>query len=47
MAILLFLIVSQQEAYTRIITYISALGAGVPIILRMVSLFPGKSQPPQ
>jgi hypothetical protein len=39
LAILVFLITSQQEAYTRIITYITALGAGVPVILRIFSLF--------
>ncbi len=39
LAIFVFLIASQQEAYTRIITYITALGAGVPAILKVFSLF--------
>jgi len=38
-AILVFLIASQQEAYTQIITYITALGAGVPAVLRILSMF--------
>ena len=38
LAILVFLIASQQEAYTKIITYITALGAGVPAVLRVFSL---------
>ena len=38
LAILVFLIASQQEAYTKIITYITALGAGVPAVLRIFSL---------
>ncbi len=39
LAIFVFLITSQQEAYTRIITYVTALGAGVPAILKVFSLF--------
>ena len=38
LAILVFLLVSQQEAYTRIITYITALGAGVPAVLKIFSM---------
>ncbi len=43
LAILVFLIASQQEAYTKIITYVTAIGAGVPAILKVVSLFQGSS----
>ncbi|SEM83694.1 hypothetical protein SAMN05192574_101963 [Mucilaginibacter gossypiicola] len=36
--ILIFLIVSQQEAYSQILTYITALGAGIPAVLKIISL---------
>jgi hypothetical protein len=39
LAILVFLFASQQEAYSRIITYITALSAGVPAVLKVFSLF--------
>ncbi len=38
-AILVFLFASQQEAYSRIITYVTALGAGIPAVLKIFSLF--------
>lgn len=47
MAILVFLIASQQEAYSRIIAYITALGAGVPAVLKIFSLFPNSSSKEQ
>ena len=39
LAILIFLIASQQEAYTHLITYITALGAGIPAVLKIFSMF--------
>jgi hypothetical protein len=39
MAILGFLLTSQQESYTKIITYLAALGAGVPAVLKIFSIF--------
>ncbi len=42
-AILIFLFASQQEAYSRIITYVTALGAGVPLVLKALSLFNSNS----
>ena len=38
-AILVFLFASQHEAYSRLITYATALGAGIPTIIRLFSLF--------
>lgn len=38
-SILAFLLMSQEESYSRIITYVAALGAGVPAILKLFSLF--------
>jgi hypothetical protein len=46
-AILLFLITSEQETYTRIITYVTALGAGVPAVLKIFSLFQNNTQKAQ
>ncbi|WP_144914645.1 cache domain-containing protein [Mucilaginibacter frigoritolerans] len=43
-AILAFLITSEQEAYSRIITYVTALGAGVPAVLKIFSLFQNNTQ---
>jgi len=37
--ILAFLMVSQEEAYSKLLTYIGALGAGIPIFLRLLSFF--------
>jgi CarboxypepD_reg-like domain len=38
-SILAFLLTSQEESYSRIITYVAALGAGVPGILKLFSIF--------
>ncbi|MEO7120824.1 MAG: hypothetical protein ABIY62_06990 [Ginsengibacter sp.] len=42
MAILVFLLTSQQEMYSRLLSYVAALTAGVPVILKLFSIF-GKS----
>lgn len=41
LAIAGFLIASEQEAYSKIITYVTAIGAGIPAVLKIFSLFPG------
>lgn len=38
-AILAFLLTSQEESYSRVITYVAALGAGVPGVLKLFSFF--------
>ncbi len=38
-AILAFLLISQQEAYSKLLTYVAALTAGVPVVLKIFSLF--------
>jgi len=38
-AILLFLLASEEEAYSRLLTYVAALGAGIPAVLKIFSLF--------
>ena len=38
-AIIIFLIASQEEAYSKLLTYVAALGAGIPTILKLFSLF--------
>ncbi|HUC82002.1 MAG TPA: cache domain-containing protein [Flavisolibacter sp.] len=38
-AILLFLLASEEEAYSRLLTYVAALGAGIPAVLKFFSLF--------
>lgn len=38
-AILVFLFASQQETYSKILTYAAALGAGIPTVLKLFSLF--------
>jgi hypothetical protein len=43
LAILVFLFASQQEAYSRVITYITAFSAGIPAILKVFSMFGGNS----
>ncbi len=40
LAIAGFLIASEQEAYSKIITYVTAIGAGIPAVLKIFSLFP-------
>jgi hypothetical protein len=44
MAILLFLMASQEEVYTELLTYVGALGAGIPIFFRLLSFFDKGSQ---
>jgi hypothetical protein len=41
LAILAFLLASQQEAYSRVIAYITALSGGIPVILKIFSMFGG------
>ncbi len=38
-SILAFLLISQQEAYSKLLTYIAALSAGVPAVLKIFSMF--------
>jgi hypothetical protein len=38
-AILAFLLSFQEEAYSRIIAYVVALGTGVPTVIRLFSIF--------
>ena len=38
-AILIFLLASQEEAYSKLITYIAALGAGIPTVIKLFSFF--------
>ena len=38
-AILGFLMVSQQEVYAKLLTYVGAVGAGIPVFLKLLSLF--------
>jgi len=39
LAILAFLLTSQEEAFAKLITYAAALGAGVPAVLKIFTLF--------
>lgn len=39
LAILAFLLISQQEAYSKLLTYVAALSAGIPLVLKILSLF--------
>jgi len=43
-AILAFLLTSQEEAFAKLITYVAALGAGVPVVLKLFTFF-DKSTP--
>ncbi len=46
LAICGFLLASQEESYAKVITYITALGAGIPTIIKLLSVFdkdPAKS----
>ncbi len=43
LAILVFLFASQQEAYSRVVTYITAFGAAIPAVLKVFSMFGGNS----
>ena len=38
-AILAFLLTSQEAAFAKLLTYVAALGAGIPTILKLFSLF--------
>jgi hypothetical protein len=38
-AVLIFLFASQQEAYSTITKYLSAIAVGVPALLKVLSLF--------
>ncbi|MEO8860411.1 MAG: hypothetical protein ABI358_03255 [Ginsengibacter sp.] len=43
-AILSFLVASQQEIYSKLISYVAALVAGVPVILKLFSFFSKSDQ---
>lgn len=43
-AILTFLLASQQEAYSKLITYVATLAAAIPTILKVFSFFDKSSQ---
>ncbi len=45
-AILAFLLTSQEEAFAKLITYVAALGAGVPAVLKLLSFFDKSPQKP-
>ncbi|HZX59307.1 MAG TPA: hypothetical protein VFE54_11295, partial [Mucilaginibacter sp.] len=47
LAILVFLFTSQQEAYSHIITYITAFSAGIPAVMKVFSLFGNSTQKTQ
>ncbi len=42
-AILAFLLTSQQEAYSKLIAYITALATGIPTVIKLLSLFGNNS----
>jgi len=44
-AILSFLLVSQQDVYASLITYVTVIGAGVPAVLKIFSFFDKNSKP--
>ena len=44
LAILTFLLTSQQEAYSRLIAYVAALATGVPTIIKLFSIFDKNGQ---
>ncbi len=46
LAILAFLLTSQEEAFAKLITYVAALGAGLPAVLKLFTLFDKNSQKP-
>jgi hypothetical protein len=41
LTILAFLFASRQEEYSRVITYITAFGAGIPAVMKVFSIFGG------
>ena len=44
LAIMVFLIASQQEAYSKLITYAAALATGIPVVMKIFSLFDGTKE---
>jgi fumarate reductase subunit D len=44
LAILTFLLTFQEEAYSKVITYVAALGTGIPVVIKLLSFF-DKSKP--
>ena len=42
LAILAFLLTSQQEVYSKLISYVAALAASLPVVIKLFSFF-GKS----
>jgi hypothetical protein len=44
LAIMVFLIASQQEAYSKLITYAAALATGIPAVMKIFSLFDGTKE---
>jgi len=46
LAIFAFLLASQEETYTKLITYVAALAAGIPAFTRIFSLFDRNTQKP-
>ena len=45
-AILAFLLVSQEEIYSKLLTYVVALGAAIPAFLKLLSFFDKNAQKP-
>lgn len=45
-SILAFLLISEQEVFTKLLTYVAALTAGVPAVLKIFSLFDRSSNKP-
>jgi len=45
-AILAFLLISQEEAFAKLLTYVAALGAGVPAVLKLFAFFDKVPQKP-
>ena len=46
LAIFAFLLASQEETYTKLITYVATLAAGIPAFTRIFSLFDRNTQKP-
>jgi len=47
LAILIFLFASQQEAYSRVVTFITAFSAGIPTIFKIFTMFSGGGKTPK
>lgn len=45
-AILVFLMVSQEDTYSKLLAYVGALGAAIPVFLRLLSFFDKSPQKP-